>query len=108
MATRSNVNELHTESEGTILKPETTVTVAPDSMNAMKVSISRTFKINMGNYESMDSFVSVTLDVTEGSDLEELATKFGETLDTLQAPDLELAHHLTKERNSLVKILIEK
>jgi len=63
----------------------------------MKVAVSRSFKVNMGNYESADTFVSVTVDVPVDADLDELTAQFSEKIDTLQAPDLELFKALTSE-----------
>jgi hypothetical protein len=84
------------------------VTVAPGMVGPLKIAISRSFKINVGNYEAMDSFVSVTQEVPKDFDLTDLATHFGEILDTLQSPDLELAHFLSKEKKSIVHDLIKK
>jgi hypothetical protein len=63
--------------------------------NVMKVAVSRSFKINMGNYESADTFVSATIDVPVDTDLEALSAQFSDVIDTLQAPDLELFKSLT-------------
>jgi hypothetical protein len=71
----------------------------------MKVALSRSFKINMGNYESADSFVSVTVDVPVSTDLLALSDEFGTVLDTLQGPDMRMFKALTNENKSIAKSL---
>lgn len=71
----------------------------------MKVAISRSFKVNMGNYESADSFVSVTVDVPTSTDLAELSAKFVDVLDQLQGPDMNMYAQLTKNKDSIAKEL---
>lgn len=61
----------------------------------MEVVVSRSLKVNMGNYESADSFVSAKLSVPTDTDLEKLSEQFSDIIDTLQAPDLTLFKSLT-------------
>lgn len=74
----------------------------------MEVTVSRTLKINMGNYESMDSFAAVKVTVPSTSDIEALAADLSEKLDTVQFNDIELAHNLTGFKNSYVHSLVSE
>lgn len=74
--------------------------------NTIEVVASRSFKVNMGNYESADSFVSAKMTVNLATPLEDVASTLGEIIDTLQGPDLELFKSLTTERKSIAHKLI--
>jgi hypothetical protein len=105
---RDNVSA---ESSELVQEPVAEVTVLPMSVTThilgdnMKVAVSRSFKINMGNYESADSFVSVTVDVPVATDLVALSDEFGAVLDTLQGPDMRMFRALTRENKSIAKSL---
>lgn len=73
--------------------------------DTMKVALSRSFKVNMGNYESADSFVSVTVDVSTHTDLVALSDEFGRVLDSLQGADMRMFKALTRENKSIAKSL---
>jgi acetolactate synthase regulatory subunit len=74
--------------------------------NVVEVVASRSFKINMGNYESADSFVSVKMTVTPDADFEKISGNLEDVIDTLQGSDLILFKSLTKERNSIAHKLV--
>jgi hypothetical protein len=74
--------------------------------NKIEVVASRAFKVNMGNYESADSFVSAKINVNLAASLEDVAATLGEIIDTLQEPDLTLFKSLTKESKSIAHRLV--
>jgi acetolactate synthase regulatory subunit len=74
--------------------------------NVVEVVASRSFKVNMGNYESADSFVSVKMTVTPDTDFEALSGELAHVIDTLQGDDLVLFKSLTTERKSIAHKLV--
>jgi acetolactate synthase regulatory subunit len=74
--------------------------------NVVEVVASRSFKVNMGNYESADSFVSVKMTVTPDADFEQISGTLEDVIDTLQGADLILFKSLTKERTSIAHKLV--
>jgi hypothetical protein len=106
-AQRRKVERDEVPAEGTRTVPEfveTPVTVTTDILgDTMKVAISRSFKVNMGDYESADSFASVTVEVPTDTDLGALSTRFGHVLDSIQHPDMTMFKMLTKQPRSIAK-----
>lgn len=103
MATRQGTktvgDAVHTESpavvQGTteaavIAMPN--LSVAPGILgDTLEITLSRSFKINMGNYESTDTFAAVKTTVASGVDMIEVGHQLTEVLDRVQADDLAMA-----------------
>jgi hypothetical protein len=100
-------DDVPAESADTVSEAFENIVDLPVSLNytpngsVVEVVASRSFKINMGNYESADSFVSAKMTVTPDTDFEKLSGELAEIIDTLQAPDLELFKSLTRETKSI-------
>lgn len=77
-----------------------------DPYGTMEITVSRAFKINMGNFENSDSFAAIKVTVPIDRDIEEIANDLAEKLDTIQYPDILQAHNLTSERRSFVHHLV--
>lgn len=118
MATRQGAkivpDTVHTESdspvqgavEGNVI-PLPNLSVSPGILgDTLEVTLSRSFKVNMGNYEATDTFAAVKTTVASNVDMEELGHQLAEVLDSLQNDDLALAKSLTKEKNSQVHKLV--
>lgn len=71
------------------------------------VTASRTFKINLGNFENADVFHSVSYEVDPDADLEALSLQLSEQLDTLQTNDLNMAAEVGSERKSFIHKLLK-
>lgn len=77
------------------------VKTVSDAFGTMEVTVSRSFKINMANYEAMDFFAALKVTVERDAELELIAEELGDKLDTLQHNDMELARNLTGFKGSL-------
>lgn len=105
-------DDVSSESTEAVSEPIANVTNLPVSVttatvgNVVEVVASRAFKVNMGNYESADSFVSVKMTVTPETDFEKLSGELEDVIDTLQGGDLVLFKSLTTERKSIAHKLV--
>lgn len=54
----------------------------------IEATVTRSYKINAGNYESQDSFAAVKYTVSEDTDMIALGERAQADLDALQSPDL--------------------
>ena len=71
------------------------------------VSAHRTFKINLGGYESADISHRIEYAVDSDSDMELVAQQLSEQLDILQTNDLNLAAEQSNERKSFIHKLLK-
>lgn len=105
-------DDVSAESTEIVSEPIADVTQLPVSVttstigNIVEVVASRSFKVNMGNYESADSFVSVKMTVTPDSDFERISAELEDVIDTLQGADLILFKSLTRETKSIAHKLV--
>lgn len=78
------------------------------SVPVITVNASRGFKINLGDFQNMDTSVGVTVTVPEDTDLDSLAIRLAEIIDTLQSADMELAHNITNKKNAITRALFDE
>lgn len=97
--TKTVADTVHTESPGVVsatseaaVIPMPTLSVTPGILgDTLEVTLSRSFKINMGNYEATDTFAAVKTTVVTGVDMLEVGHQLTEVLDRIQADDLAMA-----------------
>lgn len=75
-----------------------------------EVTVSRSYKINPGNYEAQDSFVALKYTVSDATDMVELGERAQRDMDSIQAPDLYrildfILEHDPKNKKSLIHSL---
>ena len=73
--------------------------------NVQEVTVSRTFKFNLGNYESLDTFAAVKRTIPLDADLSAYAVEMGDALNTLQLEDILRAAKFTKEPKSVSRTI---
>lgn len=95
-------DELQEQSLATIPVPETTVTGVPNELPPVTIVVGRKMKINMGNFEGVELFASISQTIPASTDYEALAAELSDKLDALQAPELQTAQNLTSEPHSFV------
>lgn len=73
--------------------------------DTMRVTVSRSFKINLGDFQNMDSQVGISFDVPVDADMDEVSERTATMIDALQEPDMNLAHMVTGKRNLITRAM---
>lgn len=95
-------DEVSTESTQPLPEPTFTAekVVSPSGVTLIEVTASRGMRVNVGNYEHLDTFSSAKVSITPGVTMAEVLDVLNDAIDAVMIPDLKWYRSIADARKN--------